>query len=172
VRTIGTSKIYLFFITGQTGTHDVVITTSVAANVGVVAMAYAGAQQITTDADASGNSVSSGSTEFSCSLTTIADKAWMVAWDYDSTVGNVTPTAPAQTDITQGTATLFSQGPYTPAGANVIKATPTGFHQNDHVFASFAPGAALAVTGGIAKFDPTFFPKVPLGATGRGAAIR
>lgn len=134
-------RIYLFCITGITGTNTVQITASggTPGVMGSFAQAYTGAAQLAGgQPDNSGNAATTGNTTFSGTLVTSTANCWFIMYDIDETSGP--PSSSGGSSLVTGTsASLWDQGPYASTGSNSISATPTGFHVNTHVYASFAP---------------------------------
>lgn len=132
-----TDLVSLYYITGVTGTHNVVVTGSTSNFKAILAMAFSGAAQITGEPDASGNQFSNPAGNTNDTLTTIADNAWIVSFEEDETTGTSSAVLPAVQEITNGPNALYDQGPYTPAGSNSL--TRNQVHGCDSVYASFAP---------------------------------
>lgn len=139
-------NVYLFCITGITGTHNVVVTASSGTPVITgLSMAFSGASQIAGQPDASGNKTQTNNTQIDNTLTTVADNCWLVLGGVDFTGPEPNAAGGSTKDIGDGGSTgLYSNGPYTPAGSKTISYTPTGFHIVNGVFASFAPTSSAA----------------------------
>jgi hypothetical protein len=140
-----TYTVYLFCLTGQTGTNNIVVTASASANIAGLSMAFSGAKQLAGQPDASGNAETfdsgGGPTEFAGTLTTVAADAWMAMLDmgFNGVAANASSGSTRDVSGNNGMG-VFSQGPYATPGSNSIKATPAAtFEVNAHVFASFAP---------------------------------
>lgn len=140
---------YLYYLTGQSGTHNVVITASGTMDFcGGCTASYTGVTQGV--ANASGTDTVTGNTTLAGTLTTLADNSWVVDYFY-TTGANIAASTGATfiATLSDNIALSDSNGLITPAGANSQTVTWTGSANAVALEVAMAPAQSYALTQSI-----------------------
>ncbi len=144
---------YLYYVGGQSGTHDIVVTNSGVGdlNIQTYYLSLTGANTI---ADATHKTTAVTTTSVTDSITTVADNCWVVGFAVSQGFTMTADTgANSVTVDSNGYGIYDSNGPKTPAGARSMKVAISGSTNLGLIEASFSPSTSQTINDVVTVVD-------------------